>query len=126
MAADDYVNRGLARSFLGYFVERQGRTETKYGLVLNSMQRKLDDSLTTMAQKVGKRGAIKDDGYRRKFFQPMQIFFAKESRKLGSDLRASLSMQIPLSNELALVDACYDPSVVPTLSDLAKSNVVTG
>jgi hypothetical protein len=115
---DDYVNRGLARLFLQYFVEKLGFTKTNYSLALNFMQRKLDDSLNK-AQKVAKRGAI--DGV-----QTMQISLAKESRKLGSDLHASLSSQIPRSKELALVDACYDPFVVSSLSNLAKSNVVTG
>jgi hypothetical protein len=122
---DDYVNRGLARLFLQYFVEKLGFTKTNYSLALNFMQRKLDDSLNK-AQKVAKRGAIKDDGVMRKFLQTMQISLAKESRKLGSDLHASLSSQIPRSKELALVDACYDPFVVSSLSNLAKSNVVTG
>jgi hypothetical protein len=42
------------------------------------------------------------------------------------DCHASLSSQISWSKELVLVDACYDPSVVPNLSALAKSNVHTG
>jgi hypothetical protein len=124
-APDDYVNRGLARLFLRYYVEKQGRTRTNYDLALNFMQRKLDDSLNK-ANKVAKRGAIKDDSYMKKFLKSMIISLADESRQVGSDLHAGLSSQIPRSKELALVDACYDPFVVPNLSPLAKSNVVTG
>jgi hypothetical protein len=124
--ADDYVNRGLARLFLRYFITTQGASRTNYDLALNYLQRKLDDSLNK-ANKVAKRGAIKDDKQMKAYLKSMLISMADQSRTEGSDdLHAALSSQIPRSKELVLVDACYDPLVVPNLSALAKSNVVTG
>jgi hypothetical protein len=56
----------------------------------------------------------------------MLIQVAEEYRSEVHNLHASLSTQISHSQELALVEACYDPTVLPHLSTLAKSNVVTG
>ena len=56
----------------------------------------------------------------------MLIQVAEDYRSEVHNLHASLSTQIPRSQELALAEACYDPTVLPHLSALAKSNVVTG
>jgi hypothetical protein len=56
----------------------------------------------------------------------MLIQLADEYRLEVHDLHASLCTQIPRYKELALVEACHDPTVLPNLSALAKSNVVTG
>ncbi len=123
--SDDYVNRGLARLFVRYYVEKRGRTKTNFGNAIHYLQRVLDDSLNR-ANKVAKRGSIKDDRFLTKFKKDMLIQVAEEYRSEVHDLHASLSTQIPRSQELALVEACYDPTVLPHLSALAKSNVVTG
>ncbi len=90
------------------------------------MQHKLDDALKK-AYKVARCGTIKDYSFMKKFQKQMLIKLANESRKEVTDnLHAYLSSQIPRSKELALVDACYDPSVLPNLCNLEKSNVVPG
>jgi hypothetical protein len=122
---DDYVNRGLARLFVRFYVETRGRTKTNFGNAIHYLQRVLDDSLNR-ANKVAKRGSIKDDRFLTKFKKGMLVQVAEEYRSEVHDLHASLSTQIPRSQELALVEACYGPTVLPNLSALAKSNVVTG
>jgi hypothetical protein len=122
--SDDYVNRGLARLFVRYYVEKRGRTKTNFGNAIHYLQRVLDGSLNR-ANKVAKRGSIKDDRFLTKFKKDMLIQVAEEYRLEVHDLHASLSTQIPRSQELALVEACYDPNVLPHLSALVKSNVVT-
>jgi hypothetical protein len=61
----------------------------------------------------------------KKYQKLMLVQLVGESRKQVTGLHACLSSQIPQSKEQALVDACCDPYVVPNLSALAKSNVVT-
>jgi hypothetical protein len=104
--SNNYVNRGLARAFVRFFVQNQGRTKTNISMSINFLQRLLDDSLNK-DNKVAKRGAIKDDAFFKKFKKSMEIELADESRKTVKDLHAQLSSQIPRSKELALVDACY-------------------
>jgi hypothetical protein len=123
--SDDYVNRGLARLFVRYYVEIQGRTITNFGAAINYLQRVLDDSLNR-ANKVAKHGSIKDDRLLTKFKRNMRIQLADKYRSEVHNLHASLCTQIPRSKELALVEACYDLAVLPNLSVLAKPNVVTG
>jgi hypothetical protein len=122
---DDYVNPGLAQLFLRYYVDTQGRTKPNFCNALHFLQRLLDDSLNK-ANKVAKHGSIKDDQFLKKFLKDMLVLLADKSRFKVHNLHASLSSQIPSSKELVLVDACYDPTVLPNLSTLAKSNVVTG
>jgi hypothetical protein len=123
--SDDYVNRGLAQLFVRFYVDTWGRTITNFGAAIHYLQRVLDDSLNR-ANKVAKRGSIKDDRFLTKFKKDMIIQLADEYRSEIHDLHASLCTQIPRSKELALVDANYDPTVLLNLSALAKSNVVTG
>jgi hypothetical protein len=42
------------------------------------------------------------------------------------DLHADMDRQISHTNQLRLVDCCYDPLVLTNLYAVAKSNVVTG
>jgi hypothetical protein len=70
--SDDYVNRGLARLFVRYCVEKRGRTKTNFGNAIHYLQRVLDDSLDR-ANKVAKRGSIKDDRFLTKFKKDMLI-----------------------------------------------------
>jgi hypothetical protein len=122
--SDDCVNCGLARLFVRYYVEKRGRIKTNFGNAIHYLQRVLGDSLNR-ANKVAKRGSIKDDRFLTKFKKDMLIQVAEEYRSEVHNLHASLSTQIPRSQELTLVEACYDPNVLPHLSALAKSNVVT-
>jgi hypothetical protein len=60
----------------------------------------------------------------KEFPNELLIQLADDLRAEVHDLHASLSSQIFRLKELALVDACYDPTtVVPYLSAPAKSNV---
>jgi hypothetical protein len=75
--SDDYVNRGLARLFVRYHVEKRGRTKTNFGNDIHYLQQLLDDSLNR-ANKVAKRGSIKDDRFLTKFKKDMLIQVAEE------------------------------------------------
>jgi hypothetical protein len=117
--SDDYVNCGLARLFVRFYVDTRGHTKTNFGNVIHYLQRVLDNSLNR-AKKVAKRGSIKDDRFLTKFKKDMLIQVAEEYRSEVHNLHASLSTQIPRSQELALVEACYDPNVLPNLSALCQ------
>jgi hypothetical protein len=73
--SDDYVNRGLARLFVRYYVEKQGRTKTNLGNAIHYLQRVLDDSLNRV-NKVAKRGL--NDRFLTKFKKDMLIQVAEE------------------------------------------------
>jgi hypothetical protein len=68
----DYVDRGLARLFVRYYVKKRGRTKTSFGNAIHYLQRVFDDSLNR-ANKVAKRGSIKDDSFLTKFKKDMLI-----------------------------------------------------
>jgi hypothetical protein len=87
--------------------------------LIHYLQRVLDDSLNR-ANKVAKRGSIEEDLFLTKFKKDMLIQVAEEYRSEVHNLHASLSTQIPRSQELALVEACYDPNVLPNLSALCQ------
>jgi hypothetical protein len=111
--------------FVRYHVKIRGQTITNFGAAIHYLQHVLDDSLNR-ANKVAKRGSIKDDRFLTKFKKDMLIQLADRYISEVHDLDASLCTQIPRSKELALVEAYYDPTVLPNLSALAKSIVVTG
>jgi hypothetical protein len=76
---------------------KRGRsTKTNFGNAIHYLQRVLDDSLNR-ANKVAKRGSIKDDRFLTKFKKDMIIKVAEEYRSEVHDLHASLSTQIPRS-----------------------------
>jgi hypothetical protein len=106
--------------FVRFYVGILGRTITNFGAAIHYLPRVLDDSLNR-ANKVAKCGSIKDDQFLTKFKKgDMLIQLVDEYRSEVHNLHASLC------KELTLVEAWYGPNVLPNLSALAKSNVVTG
>jgi hypothetical protein len=95
--SDDYVNHGLAQLFVRFYVDTQCRTKTNFGNAIHYLQWVLDDSLNR-ANKVAKRGSIKDDCFLTKFKKGMLIQVAEEYRSEVHDLHASLSTQIRPKN----------------------------
>ena len=65
--------------FVRLYVDTRGRTITNFGAAIHYLQRVLDDSLNR-ANKVAKRGSIKDDRFLTKFKKDMLIQLADEYR----------------------------------------------
>jgi hypothetical protein len=87
---DDYVNMGLARLFVRYYVDTQGQTKTNFGNALNFLERLLDN-LLNKANKIAKRGSIKDDRFLKRFLKDMLVLLADESRAEVHNFHPSFS-----------------------------------
>jgi hypothetical protein len=89
------------------------------------MQRLLQDEMAQQGA-VARKGSIQQDGYLKDYLCEVLIVKADLDRTTDSDIQASLDSQISREQELALVDTCYDPSLLAGLVSVVKSNVVCG
>ena len=122
---DDYVNRHLVRIFLTWYIKKTSPTSTHVSEALMFLQRKLTDSMNALGC-IARKGAIREDTWIKTFTKDMLIKVASSEAALLRDLHADMDRQISRTDQLRLVDCCYDPLVLSTLCDIAKSNVVTG
>jgi hypothetical protein len=73
------------------------------------------------------KGMIREDTWIRDFTKDMLVKVATNSGEMQlRDLHADMDCQITRTNQLCLVDCCYDSHVITIISAMAKSNVVTG
>ena len=72
------------------------------------------------------KGVINEDKFLKDYLKEVQVLRANAEKSLPTDMQESLDSQISCSEELLLVDICYNPLVAPTLAFLPKSNVVCG
>ena len=121
----DYVNRKLVRLFVKTYVRSTGYSATHFNEAVNFMQRLLDDKMSEEGS-VARKGSIKEDKFLKDYLNEVQIIKADLERSSGIDVQESLDSQITRSDELLLVDICYDPTIVSTLAFISKSNVVSG
>jgi hypothetical protein len=121
----DYVNRKLVRLFVKTYVRTTGYSTTHFNEAVNFMQRLLEDKMSEQGA-VARKGSIKEDKFLKDYLNEVKIIRADKERASGTDIQESLDSQISRSEELLLVDICYDPTTVSTLACLTKSNVVSG
>ena len=121
----DYVNRKLVRLFVKTYVRNTGYSKTHYNEAVNFMQRLLEDKMSEHGA-VARKGSIKEDKFLKDFLNEVQIIKGDLERASGIDIQESLDSEISRSDELLLVDICYDPTTVSTLAFITKSNVVSG
>lgn len=124
-ARHDYVNRHLVRFFIKSYVKSAGYSQAHFTEGVNFMQRMLDDQMA-IAGVIPRKGVIKEDKYLKEYLNEVQVLRAQAEKVLAIDMQESLDNQISRAQELLMVDICYNPAVVSTLSFLPKSNVVCG
>jgi hypothetical protein len=76
--------------------------------------------------KIPPKGMIREDTWTKDFTKDMLIKVANSEEMQLRDLYADMGRQITGSDQLRLLDCCYNSHVMTKFSAMAKSNVVTG
>jgi hypothetical protein len=125
VAAHD-VNRLLVRRFIDFFVKT--RPIPSAGHITEALcylQRRLSDEMQECGT-ISRKGAIREDatwinGYKRQF----QVEKASLNKSGFKDIQAKIESRIPRSQELQLIDTCYDLLQLPRMKLLARSNLAS-
>jgi hypothetical protein len=89
----------------------------------------LQHTLSDVTNGVGlipRKGVIREDHWIKSFMKDMFVQVASSKASQLRDLHANMDRQIARTDQLCLVDCCYDPLVLTNLCALARPNVVTG
>jgi hypothetical protein len=121
----DFVNRMLVRNFIQWYIHQTTPTTSHISEALMFLQRKLSDAMNASGE-IPRKGMIREDTWIKDFTKDMLVRVANSEEMQLRDLHADMDRQITRSDQLRLVDCCYDSLVITNLSALAKSNVVTG
>jgi hypothetical protein len=89
------------------------------------LQRKLSDAMNAVG-KIPRKGMIREDTWIKAFTKNMLVKVANSQEMQLRNLHADMDCQITRTDQLRLVDCCYDSHVMTNLSAMAKANVVTG
>jgi hypothetical protein len=121
----DHVNRKLVRFFITWYIQKTSPTSGHMAETLMFLQRKLSDA-TNAVGFIPRKGWIREDPWIKTFMKDMFVKVASREASQLRDLHADMDRQIPRTDQLRLVDCCYDPLVLTNLCAVAKYNVVTG
>jgi hypothetical protein len=121
----DDINRVLVRTFIKWYIYKTSPTESHISEALMFLQRKLSDAMNAVGE-IPRKGSIREDPWIKEFTKDMLVKVASSEESQLRDLHADMDRQISRTDQLRLVDCCYDPRVLSNLSAIAKSNVVTG
>jgi hypothetical protein len=122
----DYVNRHLVRIFITWYIQQKtSPTTTHVTEALMFLQRKLTYSMNALGC-IARKGAIREDDWIKTFTKDMLVKVASSEATQLRDLHADMDRQSSCTDQLYLIDCCYDPIVLTNLCASTKSNVVTG
>jgi hypothetical protein len=119
------VNRKLVRIFIKWYIQKTSPTTSHVSEALMFLQRKLSDA-SNAAGLIPRKGWIREDPWIKSFTKDMLVQVASSESSQLRDLHADMDRQISRTDQLRIVDCCYDPLVLTNLCAIAKSNVVTG
>jgi hypothetical protein len=121
----DFVNRKLVRQFIQWYISHTSPTTSHIAESLMFLQRKLSDAMNAVGE-IPRKGMIREDTWIKDFSKDMLVKVANSEEMQLRDLHADMDRQITRTDQLRLVDSCYNSFVMTNLSATAKSNVVTG
>jgi hypothetical protein len=121
----DHVNRKLVRFFITWYIHETSPTTNHVAEALMFLQHKLSDATNGVVY-IPRKGWIREDPWIKSFTKDMLVQVASSEASQLRDLHANMDRQIACTDQLCLVDCCYDPLVLTNLCAFANSNVVTG
>ncbi len=122
----DHVNCKLVRFFITWYIHETSPTTSHVAEALMFLQHKLSDA-TNGVGFIPRKGWIREDPWIKSFTKDMLVQVASSEASQLRDLHANdMDRLIARTNQLCLVDCCYDLLVITNLCAFAKSIVVTG
>jgi hypothetical protein len=121
----DFVNRMLICQFIHWYVLHSSPTVSHISESLMFLHRKLFDAMNDVG-KIPLKGMIREETWIKDFTKDMLVKVANSKEMQLRDLHANMDRQITRTDQLRLVDCCYNSHVMTNLSAMAKSNAVTG
>jgi hypothetical protein len=120
-----FVIRMLVRQFIHWYISHTSPTVSHISESLMFLQRKLSDAMNDVGE-IPRKGMIREDTWIKDFTKDMLVKVANSEEMQLRDLHADMDRQISRTNQLRLVDCCYDSHVMTNLSAMTKANAVTG
>jgi hypothetical protein len=121
----DFVNRMIVCQLIHSYILHTSPTVSHISESLIFLQRKLSNAVKAVG-KIPPKGMIREDTWTKDFTKDMLIKVANSEEMQLRDLYADMGRQITGSDQLRLLDCCYNSHVMTKFSAMAKSNVVTG
>jgi hypothetical protein len=122
--ADFDIYRMLVRQFIHWYILHTSPNVSHISESLMFLQRKLSNAMNDVG-KIPWKGMIREDTWIKDFTKDMLVKVANSEEMQLRDLHADMDRQITRTDQLRLVDCCYNSHVMTNLSAMAKSNVVT-
>jgi hypothetical protein len=114
----------LVCQFIQWYILHTSPTVSHISESLMFLQRKLSDPMNAVG-KIPWKGMIRENSWIKDFTKDMLVKVANSEEMQLRDLHADMDRQITRTDQLRLVDCCYDSLAMTNLSAIAKSNVVT-